>query len=561
MMRARRYRDISKARVISIGIAALITPIVITAISGLLYIAKELLKNKIIGSYEEYALRKGKLNEQTLVEKLKKATIKECDSELKEYYSAGLPDDEDVIFLERLKDDAMKWRTVSDLEKSPFSSYADVKRVINSYRKAQAKLMESARKAEQSSALSRHDSKSKILRYRDIIRRSNPNPLDKRGNADIKYANHILGNYKKIISKQKETKYQNKLSTKKELLNKSRNISGSKGSSLPLILGGAAIVIVAGLIIKKIRNAIKQNAALKKNAEQNNTDQRYIDFVEHQMRTGQYNEPAIVTSIKAQIIPLLERELSTKYNSGELSYQDYTTAKEQIENIKKATTLEAIYAEIKTPEIKREIVAYRTARMKIERELAMMQQYASNLQMSAYHDAGVKGMKRGEHRMARNEEYVKSLRGGGGNPSPAPANNQQSGGMSTAKKIGIGLGVAAGTAALVGGALGARKLLHKRSMAKKLGALKVKAAAQQAAHNAEIAGKLGELKKQAKYNKSLRGRLHNLGSRLKEGGKAQMAKLRRKFAEQKLKSQIRGAAMKQGVKKKASAVKNAFSLS
>lgn len=447
-------------------------------------------------------------------------------------------------------------------------SEANVKRVINSCRKAQAELMEAAIKAEQLNALSLCDSKSRTLRYRDIIRRSNPNPLDKRGNADVKYAKHILGNYKKMVSNQKEARYKKNLSVKKELLNKSRNLgtgnpSGSKGSSLPLILGGAAFVVVAGLIIKKIRNAIKQNAALKRNAEQNNTDQRYIDFVEHQMRTGQYNEPAIVTSIKAQIIPLLERELSTKYNSGELSYQDYMTAKEQIENIKKATTLEAIYAEIKTPEIKREIVAYRTARVKIERELAMMQQYASNLQMSAYHDAGVKGMKRGEHRMARNEEYVKSLRGGGGSSggNPSPANNQQSGGMSTGKKIAISLGAAAGAAAAIGGGLALRKHLHNRKMAKALSNLKVKAAAQQAAHSAEIGNKLASLKKQAAYNKSLRGRLSNLGSRLKSGGKAQMAKLRRKFAEQKLKSQIKGAAMKQGLKKKASAVKNAFSLS
>ena len=179
-----------------------------------------------------------------------------------------------------------------------------------------------------------------------------------------------------------------------------------------LIIGGTALAVIIGLIVKKIRSAIKGNDALKNKAMQNSTEQRYIEFVENQMRNGQYNEPAIVNSIKAQIVPIIERDITTKYNSGEISDQEYRDAKAKIENVKKANTLEEIYNEIKNPEVKREIIAYRTARSKIERELSMLQRYAMQNQMSPFHDAGVKGMKKGQHVKARDPEYLKRLKTG-----------------------------------------------------------------------------------------------------------------------------------------------------
>ena len=154
-----------------------------------------------------------------------------------------------------------------------------------------------------------------------------------------------------------------------------------------MIIGGTALAVIIGLIVKKIRNAIKGNDDLKKKAQQNSTDQRYIEFVENQMRTGQYNEPAIVNSIKAQILPIIERDITTKYNSGEISDQEYRETKAKIDNVKKAVSLEEIYNEIKNPDVKREIVAYRTARSKIERELDMLQRYAMQNQMAPIHDA------------------------------------------------------------------------------------------------------------------------------------------------------------------------------
>lgn len=240
------------------------------------------------------------------------------------------------------------------------------------------------------------DSRPRAIRYRDIIRRVNADP------KDIRYAMHVAKNYQNAISGQKKQnfkqKYEKILSTKKELLNKLRNSvntgkSGntvstsnpaSTGRKIPftMIIGGTALAVIIGLVVKKIRNAIKGNAELKKNAQQNDTDPRYIEFVENQMRTGQYNEPAIVNSVKVQIVPILEKDVMSKYNSGAITDQEYRDSKMKIENIKRANTLEDIYAEIKMPEIKREIVAYRTAKSNIERELAVLQQFAVRNQMS-----------------------------------------------------------------------------------------------------------------------------------------------------------------------------------
>lgn len=240
------------------------------------------------------------------------------------------------------------------------------------------------------------DSQPRAIRYRDIIRRVNADP------KDIRYAMHVAKNYQKAMSEQKKQsnkqKYEKISSIKKELLNKLRNpVSAGKASNsastanpastgrkipFTMIIGGTALAVIIGLVVKKIRNAIKKNADLKKNAQQNDTDPRYIEFVENQMRTGQYNEPAIVNSVKVQIVPILEKDVMSKYNSGAITDQEYRDSKMKIDNIKKANTLEDIYAEIKMPEIKREIVAYRTAKSKIERELAVLQQFAMRNQMS-----------------------------------------------------------------------------------------------------------------------------------------------------------------------------------
>jgi hypothetical protein len=309
-----------------------------------------------------------------------------------------------------------------------------------------------------------HNEYQQRIRYCDIVRRANAEP------EDIRYVMRVARNYQNAISKQKKQnfkqKYEKISSLKKELLNKSRNPvsavkagntvstsnTASAGRKIPftMIIGGTALAVIIGLVVKKIRNAIKKNAELKKNAQQNDTDPRYIEFVENQMRTGQYNEPAIVNSVKAQIVPILEKDVMSKYNSGAITDQEYRDSKIKIENIKRANTLEDVYAEIKMPEIKREIVAYRTAKSKIERELAVLQQFAVRNQMSPFHDAGVKGMKKGQHVKARDPEYLKRLKAGLGLMGGGAA--LMGAGILMRRKAGKLAQAASGAAKSVGGA-------------------------------------------------------------------------------------------------------------
>lgn len=81
----------------------------------------------------------------------------------------------------------------------------------------------------------------------------------------------------------------------------------------------------------------------------------------------------------------------------------------------------------------------------------------SKMQSEKIQDAGVKGMKKGQHIKAKDPDYVESLKGGGGASGGSASSNQpQKQGMSTGKKIAIGLGALAGGAAL---AFGGHKLM------------------------------------------------------------------------------------------------------
>lgn len=101
--------------------------------------------------------------------------------------------------------------------------------------------------------------------------------------------------------------------------------------------------------------------------------------------------------------------------------------------------------------------ADKQARKKIAQELKKAEYLVRLAKAVRRADAGVKGMKRGEHRMARDPEYVESLRGGGQRkPNAVQRYNQ---GMKTARNIGLGL---AGAAGAVAAGLGMRKLLKGR---------------------------------------------------------------------------------------------------
>lgn len=85
-----------------------------------------------------------------------------------------------------------------------------------------------------------------------------------------------------------------------------------------------------------------------------------------------------------------------------------------------------------------------------------------------YCDAGVKGMKKGQHVMARDPDYVQALKGGGGGKPAKPAQNKYNPTKERLKLAGVIGGTAAGIAGL--GLLG-RKL--GRSMGKRMAAGKV----------------------------------------------------------------------------------------
>ena len=124
-----------------------------------------------------------------------------------------------------------------------------------------------------------------------------------------------------------------------------------------------------------------------------------------------------------------------------------------------------------------------------------------------YLDYGVKGMKKGKHVMAREPEYVKRLKEGGGNsePSAAPnANNREK--LKNAAKIAAGV---AGAAGLVGGAY----LAHKYGLDKKLGNMSKGAASKAGDFALRGAGKVGANYLIAKH--AAKGAARNLGRSVK----------------------------------------------
>lgn len=116
-----------------------------------------------------------------------------------------------------------------------------------------------------------------------------------------------------------------------------------------------------------------------------------------------------------------------------------------------------------------------------------------------YKDYGVKGMKKGEHVKARDPEYVEALKGGGGKK-----------GMSTGKKVALGLGTAA---AGVGAALAGRKIHQAMKLGKALGYSNKQAAGM-------IAKGLGSSAKAAAgrgVHSAARGLGHGIGSGINAG--------------------------------------------
>lgn len=110
----------------------------------------------------------------------------------------------------------------------------------------------------------------------------------------------------------------------------------------------------------------------------------------------------------------------------------------------------------------------------------------SKMQSEKIQDAGVKGMKKGQHIKAKDPDYVESLKGGGGASRGSASSNQpQKQGMSTGKKIAIGLGALAGGAAL---AFGGHKLM-KLAGAKKAAQKALPSAAQKVSSAAAPAAK------------------------------------------------------------------------
>lgn len=82
----------------------------------------------------------------------------------------------------------------------------------------------------------------------------------------------------------------------------------------------------------------------------------------------------------------------------------------------------------------------------------------SKMQSEKIQDAGVKGMKKGQHIKAKDPNYIESLKGGGGNNAPASSNSQQKQGLTTKQKVGIGM-LAAGGALMAAGGLGMHRAL------------------------------------------------------------------------------------------------------
>lgn len=105
----------------------------------------------------------------------------------------------------------------------------------------------------------------------------------------------------------------------------------------------------------------------------------------------------------------------------------------------------------------------KNAREQVERDIKKEKSQTADF----LKDAGVKGMKKGQHVKARDPEYVESLKGG--NSSKQSGSNKQQP-SDTRKKVGKALLYGgAGLAALGGGILGARKLLRSGKLRGMLG--------------------------------------------------------------------------------------------
>lgn len=101
----------------------------------------------------------------------------------------------------------------------------------------------------------------------------------------------------------------------------------------------------------------------------------------------------------------------------------------------------------------------------------------------ALKDAGVQGMKRGQHVKARDPEYVESLRNGGGAVNSGDGNQPKQSGMGIGKKIALGSG---GAAALLGAGLLGHKLGVKRGALKMAKVARKKIREQKEANNQRV---------------------------------------------------------------------------